>query len=197
MITFVPYPNFDNVAKCLDDKRLGAQRYEAWSILKWLRNPTEYPKLVKAGYCCMWRGYEDALIQYINAMLVEWAARGKTNNLLKPFDPVRKLNTSNDSTPPMPPWLGHPTLQSCHRHALISKFPQHYGQFGWFEDGSAYTGSYLWPDQTEQGDWVLRWPKSVNLKPISLEVVAGNQNMTRKKQLRKREVKQQEDSKNA
>ena len=44
----------------LDDKRLGGQRTEAWAILKWLRAPEAYPKLVKAGYCLMWKGYEAA-----------------------------------------------------------------------------------------------------------------------------------------
>ena len=39
MITFLPSANFDECARVLDDKRLGGQRTEAWSILNWLRNP--------------------------------------------------------------------------------------------------------------------------------------------------------------
>ena len=49
MITFLPCTDFAMVATLLDDKRLGGQRTEAWAILKWLRDPAKYPKLVKAG----------------------------------------------------------------------------------------------------------------------------------------------------
>eukprot|EP00536_Pseudo-nitzschia_multiseries_P011007 jgi/Psemu1/27591/gm1.27591_g len=190
MITFLPSTDFDEVARCLDDKRLGAQRYEAWSILKWLRNPSEYPKLVRAGYCVMWAGHEDALVRYTNAMLNEWAARGKKNDLLRPYDKERKLDEPNAKSKSkaaaaaaaatnvkMPPWLGAEALHSYHRHALVSKFPEHYKKFGWSEDGSAYNGSYLWPVPMEedcnhengrQEHWVLRWPKSKKLPPIPI-----------------------------
>jgi hypothetical protein len=84
---FVPFTDFDQIARCLDDKRLpvGAQRYEAWSILEWIRKPSDYPKLVRAGYCK--QRYEDALVLYVKyaMLLVTWAARGKTNALLKPY----------------------------------------------------------------------------------------------------------------
>ena len=188
MITFLPTTDFDEVARCLDDKRLGAQRYEAWSILKWLRNPDEYPNFVKAGYCVMWVGYEDALVRYTNAMLNEWAARGKNNNLLRPYDKERKLDEPKrtirtaTSQVEMPPWLGTEQLHSYHRHALVSKFPEHYQKFGWSEDGKAYNGSYLWPVPVEDEDcnsddnngaeekWVLRWPKSKKIPPIPISV---------------------------
>jgi len=166
-ITFLPSTDFEEVARCLDDQRLGAQRYEAWSVLKWLRNRNEYPKLVRAGFCRMWDGYETALVKYINAMLVEWAARGKNNNLLQPYDKNRKLHVETRHAL-MPPWLGFEKLHSYHRHALVSKFPEHYEKFGWSEDGCAYNGSYLWPDRTDQGIWILRWPKSFKLPPIMI-----------------------------
>uniref|UniRef100_A0A7S4A932 Uncharacterized protein n=1 Tax=Pseudo-nitzschia australis TaxID=44445 RepID=A0A7S4A932_9STRA len=188
MITFLPSTDFDEVARCLDDKRLGAQRYEAWSILKWLRNPDEYPKLVKAGYCVMWVGYEDALVRYTNAMLNEWAARGKNNELLRPYDKERKLDEPKrtrtaTSQVKMPPWLGTEQLHSYHRHALVSKFPGHYQKFGWSEDGKVYNGSYLWPVRVEDEDdnsddnnggeekWVLRWPKWKKLPAIPISVL--------------------------
>lgn len=188
MITFLPSTDFEEVAKCLDDKRLGAQRYEAWSILKWLRNPHDYPKLVKAGYCVMWEGYEDALVNYINAMLIEWAARGFRNDLLRPFDAQRGLdhqatnnkNSNNAMTlatnVEMPPWLGADDLHSYHRHALVSKLPHHYRTFGWSEDGKAYNGSYLWPVPKEAPPksrccgWVLRWPKAMKLPSLPISV---------------------------
>ena len=133
MITFLPLADFTAVARLLDDKRLGGQRTEAWAILKWLRNPSEYPKLVKAGYCAMWSGYEDALVLYVNCMLVEWARRGKKNDLLQPHS--AQLGLDESKNPSMPPWLGCEALHSYHRSALISKLPSHYGKLGWSETG--------------------------------------------------------------
>ena len=157
MITFLPCADFDAIARLLDDKRLGGQRTEAWAILKWLRAPQEYPKLVKAGYCAMWDGFEDALIKYVNAMLVEWARRGKKNDLLQPFDP--SLGLQEVAAAPLPPWLGCEELHGYHRAALLAKLPQHYSQFGWSEQGSAYNGSYPWPvREVDTGAWVLRCP---------------------------------------
>ena len=49
MITFCPCSNMEDIPSTLDNKRLGGQRTEAWSILKWLR--ADAPKsLVAAGY---------------------------------------------------------------------------------------------------------------------------------------------------
>jgi len=190
MITFLPSTDFHAVAKCLDDKRLGAQRYEAWSILKWLRNPQDHPKLVKAGYCRMWEGYQDCLIRYTNAMLVEWAARGKNNNLLQPFDRERGLDRYDPLEPyEVPPWLGSETLHSYHRHALVAKFPEHYSKFGWSEDGSLYNGSYLWPvpqdetnddrNKSNESGWILRWPKSMKLPAVPIPIKNGAETKTR------------------
>ena len=48
----------------------------------------------------------------------------------------------------------------------MAKNPEHYGQFGWAESGEAYNGSYMWPDRSDEGAWVLRWPKSLRLPAI-------------------------------
>ena len=49
MITFCPTSRIEDIPGLLDDKRLGGQRTEAWSILKWLRDPKNYKSLVAAG----------------------------------------------------------------------------------------------------------------------------------------------------
>mmetsp|Transcript_2523 Transcript_2523/g.6585 ORF Transcript_2523/g.6585 Transcript_2523/m.6585 type:complete len:265 (-) Transcript_2523:177-971(-) len=179
MITFLPSSDFETSARILDDKRLGAQRYEAWSIVKWLRNPEDYPHLVRAGYCRMWRGYVPALVRYTNAMLREWARRGKNNKELRPEDPGRGLEeVGSIKDVDMPPWMGCDDLHSYHRQALMAKLPQHYGKFGWDETGEEYNGSYPWPiclDDEEiggwdAGSWVLRWPKSLKLDPVPIFV---------------------------
>lgn len=189
MITFLPSTDFDTTARILDDKRLGAQRYEAWSILKWLRNPADYPHLVRAGYCRMWSGYEALLVRYTNAMLREWARRGKNNKELRPEDAGRGLEEDGDlSEADMPPWLGCERLHSYHRHALVAKLPEHYGKLGWTETGHEYNGSYPWPICLDEGDavvggadvgsWILRWPKSVRLDPVPI-LVSGNGEVSR------------------
>lgn len=171
MITFLPSSDFAACASMLDDKRLGGQRTEAWAILKWLRSPGLYPKLVKAGYCKMWAGYEPALVRYLNAMLREWASRGKKNELLRPNDPKLGLAESEGGALEMPPWLGDERLHSCHRHALMAKLPEHYSQFGWEETGSEYRGSYMWP-VLQDGEWYLRWPEALKLDPMPLSTKA-------------------------
>lgn len=184
MITFLPYTDFEKCAACLDDKRLGAQRYEAWSIVKWLRRPQDHPSLVRAGYCRMWEGHVPTLVRYTNAMLVEWARRGKNNGVLRPYDPARGLDRTHEDgdgdgdASSTPPWMGDETLHSYHRHALVSKDPVHYGRFGWSEDGAEYNGSYPWPvrddDGDGDGDWILRWPKYVKLPSVRMVLAAAN-----------------------
>jgi len=166
MITFLPCTDFEEIARILDDKRLGGQRTEAWAILKWLRAPEQYPKLVRAGYCSMWKGFEPALVCYVNAMLREWARRGFRNELLAPGDASLGLDEPA-SPPPMPPWLGEEALHSCHRSALMAKLPTHYSQYGWPETGEDHDGSYLWPDRRDDG-WVLRWPVAAKRPAIRL-----------------------------
>jgi len=174
MITFLPTTDFEECARCLDDKRLGAQRYESYSILKWLKEPDKV-KLQKAGYCAMWKGYEPILVRYCNAMLNEWAARGKNNILLQPYDTEKGLQELPTTKPlDLPPWMGNELLHSYHRHALINKFPEHYKQFGWKEDGSEYNGSYMWPVRTEDGSWILRWPKQLKIESIPLSSPGRN-----------------------
>lgn len=60
-------------AKCLDDKRLGKQRVEAWQILKgdFQNHPASK----------MWRGCQAALITYIDAITSEWVSRGFDDNV--------------------------------------------------------------------------------------------------------------------
>jgi hypothetical protein len=144
MITFCPQTNFDAIASCLDNKRLGGQRNEAWSILKWLRNPVRYKNFVAAGYCAMWKGYEPALVAYCNAMLVEWARRGKKNDLLKPYQNDKERNLVQEKDYEMPPWWGNEELHDYHKHALVAKLPEHYKKIFPDCDGSLYNGSYPW-----------------------------------------------------
>lgn len=123
MNTFLPYEDFEASARVLDSKRLGKQRIEARQILRALRGQS-------AGWrhhpaVRIWRGYEDALAAYYNAVLREWTARGYRNTM--PFEPapVRCV---------LPPWLGSPAVHAAYRARLLAKDPAWYGQFGWTEE---------------------------------------------------------------
>lgn len=123
MNTFLPYEDFDASARCLDNKRLGKQRIEARQILLVLKGMSKgwanHPAVA------MWRGHEEALSAYYNAVLREWIARGHRNSM--PFEPV-------DGSYLKPPWLGLPAVHAAYRARLLRKEPIWYGRFGWTEE---------------------------------------------------------------
>lgn len=133
MQTFLPYPDFAASAAALDSRRLGKQRVEAYQILRILRGES-----VSGGWrhhpaVAMWRGYEDALGSYMNAMISEWIWRGYKNTMA--------LYPAPES-PEMPPWLGVDTLHAAYRSNLLRKAPDFYGQYGWTEPADL---PYVWP----------------------------------------------------
>lgn len=161
MQTFLPYPDFSKSAQVLDNKRLGKQRVEAAQILDVLEQPLEafvtlpltgtsywqpileaeknrYTKVRPRAWSnhpavLMWKGYEEALANYMRACVLEWEARGYKNNLNYHFW---------DGNISFPPWLGDDRLHSSHRAALLLKNHKHYKQFNWTEEPKM---DYFWP----------------------------------------------------
>ncbi|CAB9501946.1 cytoplasmic protein [Seminavis robusta] len=174
-ITFLPYSDFEKTARCLDDQRLSSSKKEGWIILRALRMSDEpkYACVSKAGYCLMWKGYEDALVCYLNVLMLEWARRGKNNDKIRPFQKDNGLDVDMKTTV-MPPWLGYEILHSYHRHALLAKNQAHYQEFEWKEDGKDYIGSYMWPVELEDATWILRWPKATKRDPIPVITVCAS-----------------------
>jgi hypothetical protein len=130
MQTFLPYPNFRQSMSVLDYRRLGKQRVEAYQILRALEGKskgwTNHPATR------MWRGYEPALVHYMQCAIDEWTARGYNNTMA--------VTTVGPLI--LPPWVGDDRIHSSHRSNLIRKDPVHYGSFGWSEDSSI---PYYWP----------------------------------------------------
>jgi hypothetical protein len=134
MQTFLPYPNFDATARCLDSQRLANQRVEAKVILKtalgcyngWKSHP-----VVK-----MWRGHELQLVEYGVSICEEWQRRKNRDSLLDFFIHAKVPVT------PLPWWLDDPRLCASHRSNLLRKNPEYYGQFGWKEPSNL---PYFWP----------------------------------------------------
>lgn len=135
MQTFLPYPDFKKSAACLDNKRLNRQIGEAYLIYEINTGKTE------SGYrnhpaTRMWRGFEDALAMYINALLEEWKNVRKHNYYLDLIE-IKDPNSIK-----MPQWLGDERLHSSHRANLLRKDAFYYGNFGWTEGPG---DTYYWP----------------------------------------------------
>jgi len=148
MQTFLPYPDYEESAKCLDYRRLGKQRVECKKLLLALGVPVGRHAPKKSGWknhpaTKMWRGYEIELCRYAVEICVEWKHRGYKDTLVAQFLLAAiELEHHSDDGPAKPPWLGDEFLHSSHRSNLLRKDPDHYGQFGWEEPDNL---PYVWP----------------------------------------------------
>jgi len=82
----------------------------------------------------MWRGYENALLEYMNTMIREWIRRGYKNTM-----------RIAEITGPIvyPDWFGDDRFHSAHRASLLFKNWDHYSQFDWKENPKI---EYWWPE---------------------------------------------------
>lgn len=157
MQTFLPYPDFEQSAKCLDNKRLGKQRVEVLQLLNALATgPSQVIPLRNSVInrntpwynhpaCKMWRGYEQALTDYGFACIDEWVDRGFKDTC---HDKICNIVSiwSEDWDPRsavLPPWFGNADFHAAHRSNLLRKDPEWYGQFGWTEPNDL---PYIWPE---------------------------------------------------
>ena len=141
MQTFLPSADFKQVAADLDRQRLGKQRVEAFQILRALSGATKgwtnHPAVL------MWRGHENALVEYGVAMCIEWHEnRGYVDNMRPRIEEFATAKTGS-----LPEWLGDERLHSSHRAALLFKQPEHYTSLGWTEDPAI---DYFWPVRKAQ-----------------------------------------------
>lgn len=137
MQTFLPYKSFSESAKCLDNKRLGKQRVEAWQI---------YCSLTQADYgwknhpaVRMWRGYEKALLEYGYRVCREWISRGFNDSMKERFK-VELFKFDKELVCEVP-WLTDEFCRS-HQSNLLRKDPVWYGQFKWNVPDNL---PYVWP----------------------------------------------------
>lgn len=135
MQTFVPFTTFEHSLECLDNKRLGKQRVEAYQIYKaltlgggWSNHPATK----------MWAGYVPALCRYHNVAIKEWIERGYNNNML--YLPI-------EGEVIMPWWWGS-EIHYTHRCNLMRKDPDWYSQY--FEDVLDINTPYYWPTKVRQ-----------------------------------------------
>lgn len=146
MQTFLPYPSFVESAKCLDNKRLGKQRVEAYQILKTLlkgpitngkKTPWYNHPVVK-----MWKGYEFQLLVYAQTICREWRRRGFNDTVLDKLVQINQVELPEIT----PAWLGTDKFHKSHRSNLLRKELNWYRQFKWKESDNL---PYFWP--TKEG----------------------------------------------
>jgi len=138
MNTFLPYPDFVRSAQCLDYRRLGKQRVEAWQI---------YLALTKENYgwknhpiVKMWQNYERALLYYGLCICEEWISRGYKDTMKEKFY-KELIETNKIEVTLNPDWLGNEKFHSAMRSNLLRKDKKHYSQFGWKEKDNL---PYVW-----------------------------------------------------
>lgn len=136
MQTFLPYPDFKLSAVCLDNKRLGKQRVEAFQILQ---------ALLTSGYgwknhpaVKMWQGYESALCDYYSSIVNTWLNRGFSHSMPRNLHAYFSIPRSSE----LPHWLGDSDFHSSHRANLLRKDFAFYSKHGWSENQNL---PYIWP----------------------------------------------------
>lgn len=168
MQTFAPYSaSFEYSLRCLDDKRLGKQRVEAYQVLRgvlgietaakgWANHPARLA----------WVGYADAIADYTVMACYLYVARGYKDTIMDKATetfrgiagkspPVERDGRYNSTRlyrnyePTMPWWWGNEEYHLRHRMALYVKDPLHYGPLldvgSWPDPPEVY--QYIWPCQ--------------------------------------------------
>lgn len=122
-------------ASCLDYKRLGKQRVEAFQILKSIQSIKNGSKYGWQNHPAtkMWLKYPNALKEYYNTILQEWINRGYNNSM-----PFKRIHGKIK----YPHWLGNRKFHSLHRANLLRKDYEYYSLFEWKEKPS---NKYYWP----------------------------------------------------
>lgn len=133
MQTFLPYPDFQESARCLDSRRLGKQRVEVLTILRILagevRGWQNHPAVL------MWKGYENSLVKYGVAICDEWIRRGFADTCKPKIIALKKKGRVKN-----PEWLGNPEFHRSHQSNLVRKDPVYRQYFDVPDDLP-----YVWP----------------------------------------------------
>lgn len=139
MQTFLPFADFEQSAACLDMKRLGNQRKESLQILNALHNLSK--GWVNHPATKMWRGYEQALIEYSITICDRWIRLGYKDTCKD------KLLAFKHGSIVYPPWLGG-YIHRTHKAALLHKNYPFYSVYGWdkYPEYVPVEEKYYWPN---------------------------------------------------
>jgi hypothetical protein len=130
--TFLPFPDFEQSARALDQKRLGKQRVETIQVVRALTVPgygwANHPATL------MWKGFEEALGRYGFVCCEVWTELGYGDTCAATIAAdlaaagVHEVRSQAAlaAAGALPPWLGDEELHRSHRSALLRKDPEHY-----------------------------------------------------------------------
>ena len=159
MQTFLPYESFIRSAQCLDMRRLGKQRVEAYQLLLLMGKPEQKGWRNHPAFK-MWEGFDLALAQYGMDMCQEWVRRGYKDTLHPKFLEyyIEYGVNSYRGNKNYPLWLGDYRFHSSHRSSLLYKDYDWYSEFGWTEKPAVpikvtkqgVTLPYYWPVKQEE-----------------------------------------------
>ena len=144
MQTFLPYSDYFETVKCLDNKRLGKQRVEAKQILELLLDPEKESRWRNHPAVKLWDEYEFDLFDYGLVMCDEWSKRGYVDNVRSWFLQhlvLVKTKCKYMSHKQMYRRFISNDFHASHRAALLYKDSIHYSQFGWKETPEI---KYVW-----------------------------------------------------
>lgn len=150
MQTFVPWPDFDESASVLDNKRLNKQLLEGRQIYQIIAENRTKGGWVNHPAVKMWRNYDNALFDYLLAIKIECSTRGiETTKNWDAITTMHKNNWHRGSKTVLPPWWNDDRVHLSHRQNLYKKDPEYYAYFVDDNRLSAVsccdTCSYVWP----------------------------------------------------
>lgn len=117
MNTFLPYSDFTESAKSLDNKRLGKQRVEVLQMLNKINGITHGKGWTNHPCTKMWQETPNALVEYGLRVCEVWINKGFKDTC---FNKI-KAHFNKDKSSSMPVWLGREDLHLSHQSKLIQK----------------------------------------------------------------------------
>lgn len=164
MQTFIVHESFGVTAACLDDKRLGKQRVEAFQIVKALRGDyNDTGAWVNHPATKMWEGYMSELCRYGVVICAEWRKRGFDDSLEWQFRELCQEYSTGDNSKPW--WVNNELLHLTHRSNLMRKASEHYT----FD--VPFNIPYVWPLMDERAFRLGTYKKGNDLSMLGSNIV--------------------------
>ena len=138
MQTFLPYKDFYESGKVLDNKRLGKQRVEVLQMLNKIKGVTKGRGWTNHPCTRMWEKNPNALVEYGVQICTAWKERGYRDTCLDKI----KFHYDKNLTNEMPFWLGNEDIHISHKSKLIQKYKDFYRPL-W--PGTPDNLEYVWP----------------------------------------------------
>lgn len=148
MLTLLPYEDFSETAKVLDDRRLTRARIHALECLNHVLGlPVKEPKKEGTPPHRLWYGYPAYLALYGTELCLEYIDRQLLDpkNLIQEFVDRTRWYSLDPEGPKWdrPPWLSDEQLHRSHRAHLVSVYPSYYGAF--WPDLLGVESELYWP----------------------------------------------------